>query len=811
MISLQALRDKGLTEENLRTWFGGDPKMWDQSTPEAQKRFALHNRLRSRIQEGMTRNFASYRTFYALDRAWTQPFQQITPTLVSGFLDTDPNSDSVKRQLNDWGLSSMLVDETDPKSNTVVKKFNLPVFFNIFVPLVRAYVTIRWAKIMNDRRQTPFFKVEPVKQTTPLRVQCEALTDRMNVMSNQYGYYEVMKQSVLKMLHHSYCLQFADKEWDCEEQWRPATDADVAAQKQVAAPTQEDPKAMRAAVAGDMIKVTEREGLTYHQPHATRLFWDMAHPKFTFNYGYGCKFAGYWRIVRWGDIEDGSYWNKTAVSLGAADLIANNRTFFQTSYAACTLNYAFLPPAPAPTATGTAAAAEMGVGVTQLDRERQIANTFYGTERKDQGVLITEYWEKLVPKDNGLGDYDCPIWMKFTLAGDGGTILYAAPVPYNPVIYYGYDADESLASNPSLSLEILPFQDHFSNTLTQILLTARQNLANMTFVDEEQLPDGAKAKIENLGNSMYQALNVFGFSSRKAYRAQTKLAEVVQNYNLPKGNVAELTNVLKTILDVLERILVMSSHEVAQAASHEQTKEEVRTITASTTTRLQFTATNVDIAASAWKRQIYDGLMAYGDDDMWAHLPSDIPLSKNVLEKMGFTFVDHDGSEQDNPTEIATVRYRRVKFKKSAVALNMWEIAATRDDTDRSSDREVAISMSSLMKDLLANPMLAPAIGPDQALEYANQIARLAGLPRDFKLRNINPQGTEEQKRAEAQQQLMQVIQAVLGQVDQKVIKDIEPLMQKVKDGSDKIQSIEQSMNFILAALKIHPPNPTSQ
>lgn len=811
MIDLQILKDKGLTAENLKTWLNGDPRDWtaislDPNTKDqgaVKQRAALWNRIKSRIAEGQQRNFNDYRVFHALDQAWAQPFYQITPTLVAKFIDSDPNNDDVYKQIQSWGLTQFIIDEKDEKSGKVTHKMNLPVFFNVFVPLVRAYVTIRWAKIMNDRNQSPFFKVEPFKQTTPLRIKCEALTDRMNVMSNQYGYYDVMKQAVLKMLHYSYCLQFVEKEWDYESQWRTATAEDVAMGKKKPRTDPLPPDAVKSeddddsvpVVEGDVIKVTTREGLTYHHPHPSRTFWDLAHGKYTYNYDYGCKFAGYWKIVRWGEILDGDFWNKDKVVLGSADIVSQQKTFFETVYP-CNLNCpVYAPPAPI-TQDGSGMGASMGTGVSPLDREKQISTQYYGHEVRDQGVLITEYYEKLVPKDNGLGEYDCPVWMRFTVAGDGQTILYAAPLPYNPVIYYGYDADESLAKNPSLSLEVLPFQDHFSNVLTQILLTAKQNLANVTLVDTDQVEPQSQSKIENLGNRLFTALNIFGFSSKKSFRSQQRTADAVQSFNLPKGNVAELTNVLKTILDVLERILVMSSHEVAQAASHEQTKEEVKTISGSTTTRLQFTAKPVDIAASAWKRQLYQGLMAYGDDDMWAHLPSDIPLTKEVLNKMGFSYLDTD-------TSIGRDRFRRVKFNKDAVALDMWQFASTRDDTDRSNDTVTAQGMSAIIKDVMANPMLAQAIGTDQMIDWINAIVRLAGLPRDMKFRNMAPEADEAAKRAQAEEQLKQVVQIVQDEVHKDLKVAMTPLLEETS-------RLSKEMGLVMQALQHAPPAPNS-
>lgn len=797
MIDLDRLKESGLNDESLKKWLSGDPKLWSNKVSEnaedksaSDKRLSLHNRIRARIDEGMTRNFSDWRVFGALDKAWDQPFYQITPTLVANFLDTDPNNEDISKQIADWGMSSMLSETTDPKSGKTTKKLNLPVFFKVFVPLVRAYVTIRWAKIMNDRRQSPFFKFEPIKQTTPLRVKCEALTDRINVISNQYGYYDVMKQSVLKMLHYSYALQFVAKEWDYEEQWRKATKEDVEFKKTKAEPTEANANNRVPVTEGEYIKVTDREGISYHTPHPSRVFWDMSHGKHTLNYDYGCSFAGYWKIVPYRDIKNSNFWNKEAIGLGATDIIGQHRTFFENVYP-CRMNFGVCQPAtPSPGATG----AEIGVGTSPNDREKQIANQYYSTERDDQGVLVTEYFEKLIPKDNGLGTYDCPVWFRFVVAGDGCTILYAAPLPYAPVIYYGYDANESNAKNPSLSLEVLPFQDQFGNVLTQILHTAKQNLANFSLVDEDQLTEKAYEKLVNIGDGLYQGLNVFGFSGKKAFRGQNRVVDAIHSFNLPKGNVAELTNVLKTILDVLERILVMSSQEVAQAASHEQTREEVRVISASMSTRLQFTATPVDIASAAWKRQLYQGVMAYGDDDMWAQLPSDIPLNKEQLEAFGFTYVDKDLEVTKRD------RYRTVTFNKKSSAVDMWQFASSRDDTDRSSDRDVAVAMSTIMRDILNSPY-ANAIGADQFIDIANAIGRLAGLPRDFKLKNVSPNLTDEQRKQQAQEELKAVTGMVLQEVEKKMQQDLEPLLEITKQNTEAIKQGQQQLSLLMPAV----------
>lgn len=814
MPDLDILKKRGITEDSLKRKLEVDsaiplPIGSSSAIPAGEpnsdeyKLGKLVLRVRSRIQEGMSRNFQDFQLYYALDRAWETPLRQVPNTLVQQFVNADANDERVYQAFNDWGLTHMIEERPDPKApGKKIKTFNLPTFFQVFVPLVKSYVTIRWAKIMNDRRVFPFFKFEPAKQTSALSMICEALTDRVQVISSQYGYFDVVKQAVLKMLVYSQCFLFPRTPWHWEEQYKTADKTDVLLKKKKAKSQTTDKPEGEVASVGDTIKETTSEGIYYHAPHPTRTFYDLAHGPYTFNYGtHGCEYAGYWRIARYREILGGNYWNKERIALGAIDLIGSHQLFFNTVYSACTLKMGISAPAQKKP-EGPQIGAELGIGTTSTDRERQIANQYYGTEHGDQGVLVTEYFERLIPSENGLGDYDCPVWFKFVIASDSATILHAEPVPYCPVIYFGYDADESRSKNASLALEVLPFQDHFSNMLSQTILTCKQNLANIAFIDEDQLMTGDDAarntarqtidKIQNVGEGLYRTINLFAYSSKKMQRMQLGrqgMPDVVQSFGLPKGNVQELTNVLKTILDILERVLVMSSQEIAQAASHELRVDEVRNISESTSSRLMFTATPVDIALEAMKRQNYQGLMAYGDDDIWVQIPSDNALTDEQLQAMGFTIHKKDlQTERD--------RYYIASINKDSTAVPLWSFAATRYDSDRVDGVKIAQAMASLIQPYLMNPMTAQAIGPEQAIEIANQIAHLAGLPRDFKLRNTGP-STAEAQQAQAQQQLQSVVQTVM----QSVQGEITPLLDVVKNTDSRLQ-------YLFNALKIPIPNP---
>lgn len=795
MTDPQILESHGLNSANLEKWLKGDPKFWTSAGTElgeeeksaAEKRAAMQHRHRSRVQEGMARNLADYKPFYVLDQVWDQPFKQINPALLLSLKDSNPTEEAIYNQFKSWGLSDFVTEEKDKEGKVVKRRVNLPAFIEVLVPLVRSVVIIRWAKIVSDL-QDYFFKYDPIKQTTPLRVKCETITDRVQLMANQCGWFDVAKQAILKMLHYSYCFQFPKEEWWSVEQLKSADENDVALGRK-------NLKGEPASV-GEEITTISAEGLRYHLPHPTRTYWDMAHGKDTYNYGTGCEFAGYWRICRYSDIVNGNYWNKNAVSFGTADLISGNSLFFSTAYSACKLSIPVYQAPATPTGEAASLVAEVGLGISSSDREKQIATQYYGSNQMDSGVLVTEHWERLIPKENGLGTYPHPVWFRFVMAGDGATYLYAAPVPYDPVLYMGYDADESRSKNTSLSMEVLPFEHLVSNLLTQMILTAKQNLANLTLLDEDQLTVDSMNRIKNIGTDLYVGLNVLGYSAKKAFRGQNRVAEAVQSFNIPKGNVAELIACLRTVLDLLQRILVLSSSEIAQAATHELRADEARDISTSSSTRLSFTSIPVKIHHDAWKRQAYEALMANGDDDFYVHLPSDIPLAPDVLSAMGFTTVDQP--EAVSPLD----RNRTFRVKKDRTAIDLWQFASSRDTEGRISNTKAAVAMAQLLQPLLANPMTAQAIGPDQALEITNYIARLADAPRDFRLRNIAPGLSEEQRKMEAQQQLQQVVDMVIHKA---LPTELKPLLDEVAKNTADVQQLAKILQSMGAPVQLEP------
>tara|TARA_R100001530_G_scaffold136038_2_gene115000 strand:+ start:56 stop:772 length:717 start_codon:yes stop_codon:yes gene_type:complete len=183
----------------------------------------------------------------------------------------------------------------------------------------------------------------------------------------------------------------------------------------------------------------------------------------------------------------------------------------------------------------------------------------------------------------------------------------------------------------------------------------------------------------------------------------------------------------------------------------------------------------VDRAVYAWKNQIYNGLMAYGEPEFYAQLQT--PVTRERLERMGFTVEDIDKG----------LVSRAVVSVTDKTAIKLESFTSVRDGMDRINDTSSANVMSQLFGTAMGNPLIAQVIGPEQAIGLLNQIFELAGVPRDFRLKMAKSieelqQGGQEQEGAmnEMSAQFQQASDAMRQQVTDQLTQASEAIRQQV-------------------------------
>lgn len=722
MVDLELLAKRGATPEKLKAKFTA--QVMDDKVKE------LVDLNATRIDEGIQRNLNDARTIYAIDQAYDVSQRQITYTLVEGLLANGVSGEKVMEAMTSWGITSRLNGMLSPltdkggqaicdKTGQKLMKLDMPTFFNIFVPVVQAYTKMRWAKLFNDRDIYPLYKYEPVSQTLDNRVRCEIITSRIQRMAQDMGYREDERQSILQMLKYGTCINF------------PAED--FYREKQIFL---KDGKEKKKVV---------KEGVRFEIPHPSRTFYDLNYRLSTANTDTGIEYAGFWNVVRYKDIKNNKdFWNTDNVQFKYGSWVLSRYNWYR-ELNPCMLRF---PVANSHSGAGT------GVG----DTERTNEAYRYTQHHLDEGVTMVSYFQKLIPSEWNLFDYDEPVWMRFVHTGSH-TVSHAAVLAYNPLVAYLYDADLGTARPTSLSLELLPFQDHMSNLLTQYLLTVKQNLERIVFWNADVVDQKYVEIINNLGEKKYRGVTFIPYSKKELSWQQQSERDAFTPVQLPQGNSLEIAGAVNQLLSMMERVLGYSAQEIGVPATHEQTAQEVQIIAANTSNRLQFTGSFIDSAIRARKKLLYDAMMAYSDDEIIAEVADIDEVKKTALEKMGFTI------------EQAESKQAKAGIKGSKSSLDIDAFSSDREGADRIVDTKLAATMIQTFQSIFSNPVLAQAAGLEQLIDLFNQILVYSGAPKDFRLRvQLKEQSPSPEEAQQQQAGMLQQVQQQLAQMSSQIV-----------------------------------------
>lgn len=719
-----------------------------------------------RTRDGRERNLRDYRTYWAIDEAFNAPFQQVTPTLMKSFLDRKwESADAAYKAMEAWGLNERdLFVDVKLEDGTAAKMLNPPFLYQIVVPIVKAYWTIRLAKIFNERDTNPLLPYTPLKLTSRNQVLCEVLTDVVNTVSNHYGYSSVMRESIQQMLKYGISLAFPRETWHTEEQ--------------------EEFDGYDEATGKGKTSIT-KEGIRYYFPHPTRMFYDLLHPLTSFNTDTGCEYAGYWHVQRYGDILDNpDYWNRESVWFGTNWFNSPLATNYFTEVYPCQLKFPDAPP--------------------QTENSRENVAAYYSTSTRDKAIFTTEFFMKLVPKDWGLGQYEDstmkklvktynhPVWHRFVIAGDD-TVIYCEPVPYAPIWFMGYDYDPQCARTSSLALEAIPWQDEVGNILSQIILTSKQNLANVMFYDKAVVNAEDIRNLQNSGSKQYVSMNFIAIDTMKFSRQGVDSKQAIYPVQLNKQNLQELFQVLSSTLNMLERVLQITAQETGGTASHQQSKAEIVEAGGASTNRLAFTSSFVDEGIDAWQRQLHDAYQSFGRDNVEAQISPEIENLEEVLLQLGFQV-------NGRTTESVFVKGNKDGLRN----LRLENFARRNTGPQTGDDAETAKLIFSLSQTIAGQPELFNKVGAKNLMALLEEGTRLGGGRKDFHI----PILKDSEKSNAVQPNVLEAIkaaqQATMQAIEEKALK---PIAQEIGQEQQKLSQMEQVLQQLQGIYKVAEAN----
>lgn len=680
-------------------------------------------------------NLQQHRMFTAIDQAWDSGFTQTTATMARMVKDLSEIGDDTQaiEVARKWGMTHLIAPEKDPKSGKPTGKeiLNIPTFFGITLSLARSTLLMRISKIVNERLGVPFMKFDPAWTTDDRLLFSEIITQRIETGNREFGYSQVFGDGVQMAAKYGQQLQLIVEEWFSE---------------------------MDELDDGPRVG---KEGLRYQLPHPSRSYWDLDWPTWTFNTNSGTRFVGFWQITTVGSIRAKDFWNKERIT--RAEMFGDPKwqAFFQTT-GSCRMT-----------------AGSNTNWFSRLDRERVIdsGTSWFASAADDQPVWITNHFEKFNPRvefgDDKMPDTD--IWFRIVLASDD-TPIYVTALVDRPGIMWLYEPIGTHSFQQGLMLELLPFQDHASNLLAQGILSAKQNLANITLFDKDAIdPAHVRRDLENPGERLFRKLNFWEFSGKKLLRQQTSVDALFKSYRFPQLDVATHLRLLSELVGLMRNVVGMSDQEVGSAASHEQSAEEIRAIHTATSHRFEYVASWFDFVFECWKRQLYTYYTQYSTAPAYAYLSAE---NFERVRAAGF--------------EMLPDRKGNIMVKAPMSALRVEHFVAQRDGPNRIPWTTIGGQMLTFLQGFMASP-LAQTMPPESTIKMVNQALEALQFPKSFRIPPIPTAAG--QIPAVMQQWVAAQLEGLANQV--KVFVSQQVQQQGEKDASDLSKGLEKLRAYV--------------
>lgn len=774
MIDLRLLARYGSTNQRLREVFtaqaadtraakkkGESDEDWKKQVERLKKTKAdigykqlIERRIRVRVDEGVVNSLKNYQLYAAADLAWdSSPVNKVTLPLIL-YAQGKINIQTAATQLQKVPNGTSFIQKNE-KGEPV--SIDLPRFFECNINLIRSFVTRRLAAQSNIFSPLfPFYKYEARTTGLPGKCRADVLSQRIEMMTDDYGYREHDEQCYRDAFLYGHCIDFVECPWDIQKQWTVKDSApDLTASK---------PPEDNSDVEAEIVK----EGIPFYNPHPSRVFWDNNYPLQTLNTNTGVEFIGYWDIKRFRDIMNNtSFYNTEAIGWstrfwGVGGIYLNYKAFFDN------FTSQINPPNfPQGTTLDPAGA---------NDRKTNVG--IYNVDLEDTSLLVTTYFEKLIPADYGLGEYPFPVWIRFVVASDA-TVIYAEFLPSTPGCYLGINENDSKQVNISVAHELMPYQDQLTNLFTQMLMIVNIECfkaigLNLDVLEKTQI-DNIRAHMK--GDNWGADPLVYEFSLRKAEELKISPDKILTVTETKAGqSLTSIFEAMAKLIQMAEKLMAMSPAEQGQPNPREVSATEVSQIASTTSAIYSFISTSINRFRAAKKRILYESLVSCGEGEI--KCPVMDRYTKETIKAAGFEVADGEAEGYvsnlgiDRQTVIGTTRHLIHDY-----------IFTSRDGTERPVNTQAANTLVQLLGVFMQNPVIAQAMGKEKIFEIANEAMRMGGSGEDLNL-ELKP-GEDDSLGADPVKQMQQELQQTQQGVQQ--------LAQSVQADTTDIQKLKQA------------------
>jgi hypothetical protein len=734
MVSRKILEQHGCTQAKLREIFTA------KKGRNAEIRERFQDKIQSRILEGIQFGARNSKLYMSVDVAWDDlPINKATIPLLQ-YAQGKINIEQCQDKLENMGMGEQFCDY-DEEGN--LKKIDTLRLYEVSVNLIRSYVTRRVAaQVSRFSNLFPYFKYEPRSTNVEDKLRADVLSQRVEMMTDQFGYRHQWEQIIRQMFMYGHSVAFPSEAWTRKVQWRHEKNE----------MTGED----------DLKSYIEKEGIQFFTPHPTRMMWDTTKPLHDINNDQGPEWIGYWDIIRYGDIKDSTdCWNIDEVSYtnSLSTLYDTHADFFNYYFQSDVMRFP-------------------GNRDTFAFQNERTANTgIYSSEDEDKGMFVSNIFMRCNPLRDGLGDYPHDVWVKFTVASDE-TVLFAEFMPSIPAIYGGINENDDRLSNISVAHEIMPFQDQLSNIMSKMLHDMKISMMKIFCIDQDALDDEVKEYIRDglSEDSFYAKPKALFYSGQKAADLgidNKNFITIVDAQKELSGGINQSIQAILQLLNLVERLLILSPQELGQAAPREISATEVAEIANTTNSVYSFISEGIDDMRSAAKRMIYDHLISCSESDFVVPIKS--RYTQKSIEDAGFVSeTDESGPASRNIIGTPTTLIHEYLF-------------SSRDGAERARDTQSAQVLGNLLQSVLQLEGIAQSLGKERIFEMFNEIFRLSGA-HDLKLETDEYDDSAEQQKTIQDEQFFQQLKQQFPQVLQS-LQELAQVVQGLAGGQKQIAS----------------------
>jgi hypothetical protein len=356
------------------------------------------------------------------------------------------------------------------------------------------------------------------------------------------------------------------------------------------------------------------------------------------------------------------------------------------------------------------------------------------------GVPLTHYFEKINPLDEGIGEYNADVWIHLTVAGDC-TVIAAEFLPSIPGCYGGVNWNDGRLANQSMGMALLSYQDQCSNIISSMLMQLRTSLIQLWLLDSDSLDPAILEEFKK------NAADGDWWVERKIliYSA-TKLKDLgIQDPRMAFSVVqAQVQNVfdagmkaLTQLLNLADRLLILSPNELGQPNPREVSAREVSDISNSVQSIYAFINQGPREMIAAAKELIYDSLITNGMQTF--RVPVTKRYAKSVIQRAGMAIPDDvlpQLKEEDDNIPLNTPIMGNLQNLVFDIYFD------SRDGAERVQNTQGAQVVMQLLQSLLQTPGLADKIGMRNLMDAANIVIRMSGAPWNFQFEI--PQGDDD-------------------------------------------------------------------